>query len=37
LCSSDKRLLRAAQNEGLEILDPEVETLAKLQSTLASA
>jgi hypothetical protein len=27
----------AARNEGLEILDPEVETLAKLQSTLASA
>jgi uncharacterized protein len=37
LCSCDKRLLRAAQNVGLEVFDPEVETVAQLQSTLASA
>lgn len=35
LCSCDKRLLKAAQNEGLEVFDPEVETVVQLQKLLA--
>ncbi len=36
LWSSDKRLLRAAQQEGLIVFDPEVETLTRLQIVLSS-
>lgn len=34
LCTSDKRLVRAAQQEGLTVFDPEVDTLAQLESLL---
>jgi predicted nucleic acid-binding protein len=34
LLTSDKRLVRAAQIEGLPVFDPEVETLAGLQQLL---
>ena len=37
LWSCDKRLLRAAQNEGVEVLDPEVETKAQLQMLLSGS
>ena len=32
--SCDKRLLRAAKYEGVEIFDPEAETMAQLQAIL---
>jgi predicted nucleic acid-binding protein len=35
LWSCDKRLLRAAQHEGIAVFDPEVETMTQLQTTLA--
>jgi predicted nucleic acid-binding protein len=34
LCTSDKRLVRAAQHEGLTVFDPEVDTLAQLENWL---
>jgi uncharacterized protein len=37
LWSCDKRLLRAAQHEGLEVFDPEVDTTAQLQVLLNNA
>ena len=37
LWSCDKRLLRAAQNEGVDVFDPEVETKAQLQTLLSSS
>jgi predicted nucleic acid-binding protein len=37
LWSCDKRLLRAAQHEGVESFDPEVETRAQLQTFLSSS
>jgi predicted nucleic acid-binding protein len=36
LWSCDKRLLRAAQHEGVDIFDPEVETKANLQKLLTN-
>jgi hypothetical protein len=36
LWSCDKRLLRAAQHEGVEVFDPEVETKAKLHTLLTA-
>jgi predicted nucleic acid-binding protein len=37
LWSCDKRLLRAAQLEGVDVFDPEVETKAQLQALLSSS
>ena len=37
LWSCDKRLLRAAQNEGVDVFDPEVETKAQLQTLLSGS
>lgn len=37
LWSCDKRLLRAAQQEGVEVFDPEVETRSQLQALLDRA
>jgi predicted nucleic acid-binding protein len=37
LWSCDKRLLRAAQHEGVEVFDPEVETKAQLQMILSGS
>ena len=37
LWSCDKRLLRAAQHEGIDVFDPEVETKAQLQTLLSSS
>lgn len=37
LSSCDKRLLRAAQHEGVDIFDPEVEAKAQLQTLLSSS
>lgn len=37
LWSCDKRLLRAAQHEGVEVFDPEVETKAQLQTLLSGS
>jgi predicted nucleic acid-binding protein len=34
LCTSDKRLGRAAHQEGLTVFDPEVDTLAQLENWL---
>ena len=34
LCTSDKRLVRAAQEEKLVVFDPEVDTLAQLENLL---
>lgn len=34
VCCADKRLLRAAQSEGLLALDPEVETVAEVERML---
>lgn len=34
LASSDKRLLRAAKLEGIEVFDPEVATITELQMLL---
>ena len=35
LCTSDKRLVRAAQQEGITVFDPEVDTLAQLENLLS--
>jgi hypothetical protein len=32
--SCDKRFLRAAKQEGLEVFDPEVSTITELQTLL---
>lgn len=37
LWSCDKRLLRAAQHEGVDVFDPEVETKAQLQTLLSGS
>lgn len=37
LWSCDKRLLRAAQHEGVDVFDPEVETKAQLQTLISSS
>lgn len=37
LWSCDKRLLRAAQHEGVDVFDPEVGTKAQLQTLLSSS
>jgi predicted nucleic acid-binding protein len=37
LWSCDKRLLRAAQHEGVDVFDPEVETKAQLQILLSGS
>lgn len=34
LCTSDKRLGRAARQEGIPVFDPEVDTLAQLEAFL---
>lgn len=34
LCTSDKRLARAAQQEGITVFDPEIDTLAQLENLL---
>lgn len=34
LCTSDKRLVRAAQQEGIMVFDPEVDTLPQLENLL---
>lgn len=36
LLSSDKRLLRAAQNNNVSVLDPEVATFSELQALMNS-
>ena len=36
LCTSDKRLVRAAQQQGLTVLDPEVDNLEQLDILLKS-
>ena len=36
LCASDKRLVRAARQEGLLVVDPEQETMEYLRQLLAS-
>ena len=37
LWSCDKRLIRAAQYEGIEVFDPEIETKANLQTLLSTS
>lgn len=37
LWSCDKRLLRAAEREGVAVFDPEVETMAQLQTLLGNS
>jgi hypothetical protein len=37
LLSSDKRLVKAAKNENVEVFDVEVETLASLQKLIDAA
>ncbi len=37
LWSCDKRLLRAAQREGVDVFDPEVETKAQLKTVLSDS
>jgi hypothetical protein len=37
LCTSDKRLARAAQSEGIGVVDPEIETVASFLELLGVA